>query len=186
MNIWPKSYTQLNASTPGVQFLIRSGFIKRFKCSFSYTAHLLWLSQYSCVVAVIIGVLDGFTIYEEQIQVTNKNLPNLVLVITLCFIVKHLISVIGLLFCHISVKVSPYFSFKMHSDISIPLQKVLYLLIKQQLISVTWNMHRAQTVIQMNISVALLWVPFNEWLNQRLFFWLGAMVCRLFSCLATV
>lgn len=114
-NIWPESHTQLNTSTPGVQFLIRSGLIKRLKCSFSYTAHLPWLSQYYCVVAIIIGILCGFTIYEGQTEVTNKNLPNWVLVITLYFIATYLSSVTSLLLCHISVKVSPHFPFKMHS-----------------------------------------------------------------------
>lgn len=46
---------------------------------------------------------------------TNKNLPNQVVIITLYFIVKYLISVISLLFSHISVKVLPSSPFKMHS-----------------------------------------------------------------------
>lgn len=34
----------------------------------------------------------------------------------------------------------------------------------------------------MNISVAVVWMPFKESLNQRLIFCLGALVCRLFYC----
>lgn len=43
-----------------------------------------------------------------------------------------------------------------------------------------------QAVIQMSIGVALLWVPFNEGMNQRLFFGVGALVCRLFPFLGTM
>lgn len=115
MNIWPKSYTQFNMDTSGAQFLIRSGFVKSFNYSFSYILPLLWLSQYSCTVAIITGILGCLTIYEEQSEGTNKNLPNQVVIITLYLIVKYPRSVISLLFCQFSVKVSPYSQFKMHS-----------------------------------------------------------------------
>lgn len=82
----------------------------------------------------------GLTISEEQSEVTNKNHPNQVVIITFYFIFKHLISLISLLFCHISVKASPYSPFKCiqyHENIFTQLRKVLYLLIKQQLKCVT-------------------------------------------------
>ena len=114
MNMWPENDTQFSTSASGAPFLIRSGFIKRFKCSFSYHSRFtMTMTTLTCRGHHYRGIRQCHYLWGTIRG--DKNLPNQVVIITLRCIVKYLISVISLLFCHMSVKVSPYCPFQTHS-----------------------------------------------------------------------